>query len=257
MIPKIIHYCWFGRGEMPKLMKKCVKSWAKFCPGWKVVLWNEDTFDVNSTLWTKQAYEAKKYAFVTDYVRLKALYEMGGVYMDADVELVQPIDCFLEHEAFSGFESVSTVPTGIIAAQAGQQVIKGWLDYYTDRPYLIDGRPNMDPNVSFMTADLKARGLNMDDSVQNIDGMVIYPQTFFCPLSVVEIEKKITKDTHAIHHFTSTWRTDKAKKDFARVKRHQRKWYKALVWLRYLPNRAVRKVFGDQNIDKLKKKLGK
>lgn len=257
MIPKVIHYCWFGRGEMPKLMKKCVKSWDKFCPGWKVVLWNEDTFDVNSTIWTKQAYEAKKYAFVTDYVRLKALYEQGGVYMDADVELVQPIDRFLEHEAFSGFESADTAPTGIIAAEAGQQVIKGWLDYYTDRPYLVDGRPNMDPNVSFMTRDLRQRGMKMDDSLQNIDGMVIYPQTWFCPLSVVEIEKKITADTHAIHHFTSTWRTEKAKKDFARVKWHQTKRYKFLVWLRYLPSRTARKLFGDDAIEGLKKKLRK
>ena len=257
MIPKVIHYCWFGRGEMPKLMKKCVKSWDKFCPGWKVVLWNEDTFDVNSTIWTKQAYEAKKYAFVTDYVRLKALYEQGGVYMDADVELVQPIDCFLEHEAFSGFESADAAPTGIIAAEAGQQVIKGWLDYYTDRPYLVDGRPNMDPNVSFMTRDLRQRGMKMDDSLQNIDGMVIYPQTWFCPLSVVEIEKKITADTHAIHHFTSTWRTEKARKDFARVRWHKTKRYKFLIWLRYLPNRIVRKVFGDDAIDGLKKKLRK
>lgn len=257
MIPKIIHYCWFGRGEMPKLMKKCVKSWDKYCPGWKIVLWNEDNFDVNSTIWTKQAYEARKFAFVTDYVRLKALYEQGGVYMDADVELVQPIDEFLKHEAFSGFESPTTVPTGIIAAQAGQQVIKGWLDWYTDRPYLIDGKPNMDPNVSFMTQDLMNRGLVMDDSLQDIDGMVIYPQTWFCPLCVVEIEKKITPDTHAIHHFTSTWRTEKAKKDFARVRRHQRKWYKALIWLRYLPNRTVRKILGERGVENLKNKLGK
>lgn len=257
MIPKIIHYCWFGRGEMPKLMKKCIKSWSKFCPGWKVVLWNEDTFDVNSNIWTKQAYEARKFAFVTDYVRLKALYEQGGVYMDADVELVQPIDCFLEHDAFSGFESAVTAPTGIVAAQAGQPVIKGWLDWYKDRPYLIDGKPNMDPNVSFMTADLKERGLRMDDSLQNIDGMIIYPQTWFCPLSVVEIEKKITADTHAIHHFTSTWRTEKAKKDFARVKRHQRRWYRAWEQAKILPQKAFRKLFGDDAMEKLKKKLGK
>lgn len=257
MIPKIIHYCWFGRGEMPKLMKKCVKSWDKYCPGWKIILWNEDNFDVNSTLWTKQAYEAKKYAFVTDYVRLKVLYEQGGIYMDADVELVQPIDEFLKHEAFSGFESATTVPTGIIAAQARQQVIKGWLDWYTDRPYMIDGKPNMDPNVSFMTTDLKNRGLKMDDSLQNIDGMVIYPQTWFCPLCVVEIEKKITSNTHAIHHFTSTWRTEKAKKDFARVRRHQRKWYKVLIRLRYLPNRLLRKIFGDAVIDRWKRRKQK
>ena len=257
MIPKIIHYCWFGRGEMPPLVKKCIKSWDKYCPGWKVVLWNEDSFDVNSTLWTKQAYEARKFAFVADYVRVKALYEQGGVYLDSDVELVQPIDRFLVHDAFSGFECATAAPTGIIAARAGQEVIKGWLDYYTDRPYLINGQPNMVPNVSFMTEDLKARGLKMDDSLQNIDGMVIYPQTWFCPLNIVSIEKKFSENTHTIHHFTSTWRTKQQLKNFAKVRRHQTKWYRSLESLRYLPNRVVRKVFGDNAIDNLKKKLGK
>ena len=259
MIPKIIHYCWFGRGEMPRLMKKCLKSWKKFCPGWKVVLWNEDNFDVNACPWTKQAYEARKFAFVSDYVRLKALYEQGGVYLDTDVELVQPIDKFLEHRAFSGFESLELklIQTGIIGAEKGHPVIKSWLDYYSGRTYLVDGKPTMTPNVSHITEDLKARGLRMDDSRQTVDGMEVYPQTWFCPLSAVSIQRKITKDTHAIHYFTSTWRTEKALKDFARVKRHQRKWYRALEWLRYLPNRIVRKLLGDGAIDKLKEKLKK
>lgn len=257
MIPKIIHYCWFGRGEMPKLMKKCIKSWKKFCPDWEIILWNEDAFDVNSTLWTKQAYEARKYAFVSDFVRLKALYEMGGVYLDTDVELVQPIDCFLEHEAFSGFESGDMVQTGIIGAQEGHPIIKAWMEWYTERPYLVDGKPEMVPNVSFITEDLKARGLIMNDSLQNIDGMVIYPQTWFCPLSAVSIEKKITADTYVLHYFTSTWRTEKAKKDFARVKRHQRWWYRAWEQVKILPQKTFRKLFGDNTMEKLKKKLKK
>ncbi len=257
MIPKKIHYCWFGRGEMPKLMKKCLKSWKKYCPDWEIILWNEDNFDVNSTLWTKQAYEARKYAFVSDYVRLKALYEMGGVYLDTDVELVQPIDHFLEHAAFSGFESEKIVQTGVIGAQKEHRVIGSWLDYYTDRTYLIDGEPVMVPNVSHITEDLLARGLVMNDQKQVIDEMVIYPQTWFCPLSAVSIERKITKNTHALHYFTSTWRTDKAKKDFARVKRHQKWWYRSLEWLRYLPNRVIRKVFGDKAMDNLKNKMGR
>lgn len=257
MIPKVIHYCWFGRGEMPKLMKKCLKSWKKFCPDWKIIRWDEDSFDIGSTLWTKQAYEAGKFAFVSDYVRLKALYEMGGVYLDTDVELVQSIDKFLEHDAFSGFESVDTVQTGIIGAEKENAVIKSWLDYYEDRAYLVDGKPVMVPNVSHITENLKARGLVMDDSLQIIDGMAIYPQTWFCPLSAVSIQRKITENTHVMHYFTSTWRTDKAKKDFARVKRHQRRWYRALVWLRYLPNRLARKLLGNGTMDKIKKKMGR
>lgn len=257
MIPRIIHYCWFGRGEMPKLMKKCIKSWKKFCPDWEIVEWNEDNFDVNSTLWTKQAYEAKKYAFVSDFVRLKALYEMGGVYLDTDVEIVQSIDRFLEHQAFSGFESSNMVQTGIIGSEKGHPVIGSWLDRYSERPYLTDGKPEMMPNVSFITEDLKARGLKMDDSRQVIDGMVIYPKTWFCPLSAVSIEKKITADTHVFHYFTSTWRSEKAKKDFARLRRHQRWWYRAMEKLRYLPNRIVRRLFGDAKIDNLKKRLAR
>lgn len=257
MIPKVIHYCWFGRGEMPKLMKKCLKSWKKFCPDWQIVLWNEDNFDVSSTLWTAQAYEARKFAFVSDYVRLKALYEMGGVYLDTDVELVQPIDRFLEHEAFSGFESESMVQTGIIGAQKGHAVIKSWLDHYDGRAYLVDGKPVMVPNVSHITENLCARGLVMNDRLQIIDGMAVYPQTWFCPLSAVSIERKITENTYVMHYFTSTWRTEKAKKDFARVKRHQRRWYRALVWLRYLPNRLARRLLGGKTMEKIKKRMGR
>ena len=257
MIPKIIHYCWFGRGEMPRIMKKCLKSWKKFCPDWEIVRWDEDSFDVDSTLWTKQAYEAKKYAFVSDFVRLKALYEMGGVYLDTDVELVQPLDQFLMHRAFSGFESATLIQTGVIGAEKGHPVIHRWMDYYEGRAYLENGKPIMVPNVSHITEDLIAHGVQMDDRRQTIDGMEIYPQTWFCPLSAVSIERKITADTHALHYFTSTWRSDKAKKDFARVKRHQRKWYRALEWLRYLPNRIIRKLFGDGFMDRLKQKLGR
>ena len=242
---------------MPKLMKKCVKSWKKFCPDWEIMLWNEDNFDINSTIWTKQAYEAKKYAFVSDYVRLNALYKFGGVYIDTDVELVASIDKFLKHEAFSGFEGKDMVQTGVIGATPNNSVILDWLDYYTDRPYFADGKPTMDPNVSFITENMINRGLVMNDSFQIVDGMAIYPQTWFCPLSAVSIEKKITIDTHAIHYFTSTWRTDKAKKDFARGKRHQKWWYRGLEWLRYLPNRLIRAFFGNNAIDALKKKLGK
>lgn len=257
MIPKIIHYCWFGRGEMPKLMKKCIKSWKKYCPDWEIIQWNEDNFDVNSTLWTKQAYEARKYAFVSDYVRLKALQEFGGIYLDTDVELVQEIDEFLENRAFSGFESADMVQTGVIGAERGNSVIASWLEWYDSRRYMEDGKPVMIPNVSFITENLKARGLKMDDSRQKIDGMAIYPQTYFCPLSAVSIERKITANTYALHYFTSTWRTEKAKKDFARVKRHQRWWYRAWEQAKILPQKTFRKLFGDDAMDKLKNKLGK
>lgn len=254
MIPKIIHYCWFGRGEMPKLVQRCVKSWKKYCPDWEIVLWNEDSFDVNSTLWTKQAYEAKKYAFVADYVRLKAMYEMGGVYLDSDVELLGPIDEFLKHEAFSGFENPRSVPTGIMASEAGQRVIGRWLDWYTDRPYLIDGKPDMNPNVSFMTEDLKSRGLKLDNTYQVVDGFAMYPQTYFCPLHTDTVKHCRSDQTVAVHYFTSSWRSEKARQGMKIAKRQTTWWYRCWLWLRYLPGRILRRLFGDAAIDKIRKK---
>lgn len=257
MIPKIIHYCWFGRGEMPKLMKKCMKSWRKLCPDWQIIQWNEDNFDVDSTLWTKQAYEARKFAFVSDYVRLKALYEMGGVYLDTDIELKKPLTPYLEHQAFVGFENDTSVATCVIGAQASHPVIKAWLDTYTGKSYRVDGKDNTVPNVVMVTNDLCARGLVIDNTRQSVDGVEVYPQTWFCPQNHEGENRKKSKNTVSIHHFTSTWRTAKGRRDLKRAKFHATPFYKTLEWLRYLPNRVIRRIFGDNAIDRLKKKLRK
>lgn len=257
MIPKVIHYCWFGHGKMSPLMKKCLKSWKKYCPDYQIIEWNEDNFDINSTIWTKQAYEVKKWAFVADYVRLKVLYEYGGIYMDTDIELKKPLDRFLQHRGFSGFETPKQIQTGIIGAVPRHKMVKEWMGHYDNKQYVIDGQMNWEPNVKFMTEKLECYGLKLNDTYQEINDIAIYPQTFFCPLSIVSIENCISKDTYAIHHFTSTWRTEKALKDFARVRRHQRKWYRFFEWLRYVPNRIIRFILGDDFIDNMKKKLKK
>lgn len=258
MIPKKIHYCWFGRGEMPKLMKKCIKSWKKYCPDWEIVRWDEDRFDVNSTLWTKQAYEAKKYAFVADYVRIKALTECGGVYLDTDQELIKPLTSFLCHSCFVGFMDKTNISAGVIGAEAGHPMMRRMLEYYQDRPFLKeDGGVDIKPNTNWMTDILLEQGLRLDDSYQQVGDVAVYPQTYFCPTSCVSPENLRSRKTVALHHWAMTWRTEKAKKDFARVKWHQTKRYKFLVWLRYLPSRTARKLFGDDAIEELKKKLRK
>lgn len=257
MIPKRIHYCWFGRGEMPKLMQKCLKSWKKFCPDWEIVCWDENSFDVNSTLWTKQAYEAKKYAFVADYVRIKALYEQGGVYMDTDQELIKSLEPFLKHQAFMGFLDKTNISAGVMGFEREHEIMKTMFDYYRERPFLVGDSVDIRPNTNWMTDILVEKGLLLEDRYQEISGIAVYPQTYFCPTSCVSIEDCSGPDTVSLHHWAMTWRTEKAKKDFARVKWHQTKRYKALIWLRYLPNRVVRKIFGDAAIDKLKTKLGK
>ena len=119
MIPKKIHYCWFGRGEKPELAKKCIKSWKIYCPNYEIIEWNEENFDINSNQYLKEAYENKKYAFVTDYVRLFVLYTQGGIYMDTDVEVIKPLDEYLHHEAVSGFENTTQIPTGLMACREG------------------------------------------------------------------------------------------------------------------------------------------
>lgn len=255
MIPKVIHYCWFGHGEMSPIMKKCLKSWKKYCPDYKIIEWNEDNFDIHSNIFVEQAYECKKWAFVTDYVRLYVLNKYGGIYMDTDVEVRKPLDRFLIHQAFSGFESETSVPTGIIAAEKGQEAIRMWLSYYDNREYLVDGKPNMNPNVTFMTEMFLEKGLILNNEYQEICGMALYPRTYFCPLSVVSIETCITENTYTIHHFTSTWRKPSELKTFKKVKRHQKKWYRTLEYLRYTPNRFVRKIFGDAAVEKLKRKI--
>ena len=258
MIPKIIHYCWFGRGEMPKLMKKCLKSWKKYCPDWQIVRWDEDSFDVNSALWTKQAYEAKKYAFVADFVRIKALAEQGGVYLDTDQELIKPLEPFLRHRVFMGFMDKTNISAGVVGAVADHPVMSQMLQYYDSRPFLTaEGGQDIKPNTNWMTDILLEQGLKLDDSFQQIGDVAVYPQTYFCPTSCVSIADCSGPDTVALHHWAMTWRTKKAKKDFARVKRHQRWWYRALEWLRYLPNRLARKILGNGTMDKIKKKMGR
>ena len=258
MIPKRIHYCWFGRGAMPKLMKKCIKSWKKYCPDWEIILWNEDSFDINSSLWTKQAYEAKKYAFVADYVRIKVLREQGGVYLDTDQELIKPLEPFQKHRCFVGFMDSANISAGVIGAEPEHPIMVQMMQYYENRHFLQpDGQMDIKPNTNWMTDILLEQGLRLDDSFQNVGDVAVYPQTYFCPTSCVSIEDKTGPYTVALHHWAMTWRTDKAKKDFARVKRHQKWWYRALEWLRYLPNRVVRKVFGDKAMDNLKNKLGR
>lgn len=132
MIPKVIHYCWFGKKPLPELALKCIESWKKYCPDYEIKEWNEESFDINMYIYARQAYDAKKWAFVSDVARLYVLYQEGGIYMDTDVELLKSIDCFLENDAFSGFEDKKSVPTGIMGAVKNNNVIKEFLDEYNE-----------------------------------------------------------------------------------------------------------------------------
>ncbi len=209
-IPKIIHYCWFGRGEMPELAVNCIASWHKYLPEYEYRLWNEDSFDISSNRFVKEAYHNKKYAFVADYVRLYALYHFGGIYMDTDVEVLKPLDDFLVYPAFSGFEVEDSIPTGIMGAEKGSAWAKRELAYYDNLSFIMpNGAFNMKPNVQIITEHALHFGFNPNNEFQIINSdFAVFPKDFFCPKSYVNGEIHLTENTHTIHHFAGSWRKD-------------------------------------------------
>lgn len=207
MIPKIVHYCWFGKGKMPKSAIKCMKSWKKYLPDYHLREWNEDTFDINSNIYVKEAYNARKFAFVTDYVRLYALYAEGGVYMDTDVEILKNIDCFLDLPAFSGFEDDTHIPTGIMASEKNGEWVKWQLKYYIDRHFILsDGTLDITTNVLSISKSMADRGFVLENGVRNFEDMItIFPKEYFCPKSHITGEIHLAPNTYAIHHFAGSW----------------------------------------------------
>lgn len=210
MIPKIIHYCWFGRGQMPELALKCIESWHKYLPGYTLKLWNEDSFDINAVPYVKEAYEARKFAFVTDYIRLYALYHEGGIYMDTDVEVLKPLDDLLDLPAFSGYESnkFTNFPTGLMASAAGGVWVKEQLDYYTDRHFILpDGSLDMTTNTVTISRIMKENGFELTGEYQVYkNDMHCFPSDYFCPMTSTRV-LKLTKNSYCIHHFAGSWHT--------------------------------------------------
>ena len=213
MIPKTIHYCWFGRGAMPSLALKCIASWKKYMPDYEIKRWDETNFDVNIIPYTKEAYENRKYAFVTDYVRLYALYHEGGIYMDTDVEVLKNLDCFLNLPAFSGFEDDTLVPTGIMGSEKEGEWAKWQLSYYNDKHFILpDGNLDLTTNVKIITDSMAQKGFILKNSFQNFQDMItIYPKDYFCPKSYKDKKIYLTQNTYCIHHFAQSWVSNKKK----------------------------------------------
>lgn len=207
MIPKIIHYCWFGRGEKPELAVKCIESWKKYLPDYELKEWNEDNFDISRNQYVREAYENRRFAFVTDYVRLYALYTEGGIYMDTDVEVVGNFDNFLHHHAFSGFETDGNVPTGMMAAEKGSVWAKELLDQYPDRVFVqSDGSFDMTTNTTVITNYMLGKGLILNNQYQDFPGLcTMYPADYFCPKDHRTGKIRCTKNTVCIHHFAGSW----------------------------------------------------
>jgi mannosyltransferase OCH1-like enzyme len=207
-IPRVIHYCWFGPNPIPKFVKKCIKSWKKFLPDYKIILWNEQNFDVNQHVYTREAFEKKKYAFITDYVRIYVLFTYGGIYFDSDVEILKNLDVFLVHSAFSSFEHPESIPTGLMAAEKGNAWIKAILDYYEGKKFINNnGSLEIVSNTKIIT-DISVRnfGLIKNNKYQILPGDThIYPKEYFCPWDWDKNKPIPTSNTYAIHHFSGSW----------------------------------------------------
>ena len=213
IIPKIIHYCWFGRNPLPKTAQKCIRSWKKFFPDYEIIQWNEDNYDINKILYTKQAYEAKKYAFVSDYARFDILYHKGGLYFDTDVEVIKSFDDIILNNGFMGCEidgivSIKTAPGLGIAAVPGLRLYEEILDYYRTQKF-IDENDNINTEtvVTKTTKILKQHGLKDITGIQVVDGITIYPKEYLNPMNNNTGKLEITTNTHSIHWYSMSWIT--------------------------------------------------
>jgi len=213
MIPKTIHYCWFGRGQMPELALRCIESWHKYMPDWEYKLWNEDNFDVQSVPYVKEAYESRKFAFVTDYVRLWALYTEGGIYMDTDVEILKPLDDLLHLNAFTGYEGSKYQPpvTGLMASVAHGEWVKEQLDSYNGTHFIKeDGTMDLTTNTVRISHIMKANGFVQDGKYHVYKDLHVFPTDYFCPRQTTG-EFLLTKNTYCDHHFMGTWSDNKSR----------------------------------------------
>jgi mannosyltransferase OCH1-like enzyme len=218
MIPKIIHYCWFGRGPLPELAQKCIASWKKYLPDYEIKEWNEDNFDVNIIPYTAEAYKAKKYAFVSDYARFWILHQYGGIYFDTDVEVIRPLDDIIERGNFMGFEtdpksqlkedaSEASVNPGLgMGVAPGLGLIKKMLDFYEGRHFeFIPGGIGQLTIVHIATEVLRKAGLKQQQGIQQVDDMWIYPAEYFCPINLKTGRIHVRPNTRTIHHYAGTW----------------------------------------------------
>ena len=207
-IPKKIHYCWFGKKEKPDIVKRCIKSWNEKLKGYEIIEWNEDNFDINSNKFVKEAYNSGKFAFVSDYVRVYALYNYGGIYLDTDVEVYKEFsDDILSNESFWGFEEKEFIATSTIGACKGNTLIKQFLDSYNEKSFLkADGSMDTLTNVAIVSEIMKSLGIKLDGNYQKLEGIAtVYPQEYFSPYDYINCYSKETKNTYTIHHYYKSW----------------------------------------------------
>lgn len=244
MIPKKIHYCWFGGNELPVSAKKCINSWKKYFPGYEIIQWDESNYDIKKNVYIREAYEAKKYAFVSDYARFDVLYQQGGIYFDTDVEVIKSFDDILKIGSYMGCEvdgnddenrvSILINPGLGMAAPKGLKLYKEILDYYDKQNFLdFNGNINTTTVVTRTTAILLKRGLKNSSKIQKVEGITIYPKIYFNPRNNNTGVLEKTDKTHSIHWYSQSWVSSKER-------------------LRSKITRPIHRMFGENCFEKLK-----
>lgn len=212
-IPKVIHYCWFGGNEKSKLIKKCIASWKKYCPDYEIIEWNEDNFNLNINQYVREAYDNKKWAFVTDYVRLWVIYNYGGIYLDTDVELIKNLDSLLSYDSFFALETSNYIATGLgFGAVKSNEIVKTMMDDYNEEHFQeTDGSLNLLPcpvrNSNSISHIYKK--INYDKKINVFDNNAFLGTEFFCPFIPATGEMKKTNETIGIHWYNASWRSRK------------------------------------------------
>jgi len=246
-IPKVIHYFWFGRSPKPKLVKKCIASWKKYCPDYEIKEWNEDNFDITLCNYMREAYEAKKWGFVPDYARLWVVYHYGGFYLDTDVELIKSLNSLREKKTFFASEDNHHVSIGLgFGSVKGAPILKAIYEDYNSRHFKKpDGSLDITPSPVLQTASIKKYygDFEMSDTVQTIDGVVFYPKEYFCPFDCHTRKMHKTPNTIGIHHFAASWQTKRAKAKYYFVNVPKTRLYRFLV-----------KTLGEERLKKLRRK---
>ena len=219
MIPRIIHYCWFGHNPLPEFAQKCIESWKKYLPEYEIKEWNEDNFDVNIIQYTSEAYKEKKYAFVSDYARYWILYKYGGLYFDTDVEVIKPMDDIVGKGPFMGCEhragrgrGIRVAPGLALGASKHMKIYEELIEMYSALHFVNeDGSYNQLNIVDRTTNLLREHGLEDIDNIQKVAEMTIYPVDYFCPMNRFTLKTSITERTVSIHHYDASWQTPETK----------------------------------------------
>ncbi|MDA7706970.1 glycosyltransferase [Flavobacteriaceae bacterium] len=213
-IPKVIHYCWFGPKPIPELELKCIESWTKYLPDYKLMFWNEDSFDINSHSFSKQAYENNYFAFVSDYVRAEVLKEYGGIYLDTDFEILSNFtDLFSNYEVVLGFENSSFVGTAMMASIPNHSIFQEFTKHYRNLSFINQkGKIQITANPAILAEILKKFEINLNGESQLVKGVYVYHRNLFFPKKLNDNSFRITEETVGIHHFEGSWLTDRQKK---------------------------------------------